>query len=106
MTSAGNVRFGAAGWSAVMPQILIFDSTFVAENVHAGDVVELEQKRNLYSVIIGQDGIGLAAEDRAWPPKAGRKATAITAAEQGPADPSSGRHEAGGVPEAADRRGH
>ena len=40
LTSAGNIRFGASGWTSVMPQILIFDGTFVAENVHAGDVVE------------------------------------------------------------------
>ena len=41
LTSAGNIQFGAAGWTGVMPQLLIFDSTFVGENVHAGDVVEL-----------------------------------------------------------------
>jgi wobble nucleotide-excising tRNase len=66
-----------------MPQILIFDSTFVAENVHAGDVVELEQKRNLYRVIIGQDGVGLAAEDARLATESREKTTAITAAAKG-----------------------
>ena len=80
LTSLGNVRFGSAGWSAAMPQILIFDSTFVADNVHAGDVVELEQKRNLYRVIIGQDGIGLAAEDSRLATESREKTAAITAA--------------------------
>jgi wobble nucleotide-excising tRNase len=47
LTSTGNVHFGASRWTTTMPQILIFDSTFVAQNVHAGDVVDLEQKRNL-----------------------------------------------------------
>ena len=83
MTSAGNIRFGAAGWSGALPQILIFDNTFVAENVHAGDVVDLEQKRNLYRVIIGQDGIGLAAEDARLTTESREKTTAITAAGKG-----------------------
>jgi wobble nucleotide-excising tRNase len=83
MTSAGSIRFGAAGWTATMPQILIFDNTFVAENVHAGDVVELEQKRNLYRVIIGQDGIGLATEDARLASESREKTTAITAAGKG-----------------------
>ena len=83
LTSAGNIRFGAAGWSAAMPQILIFDNTFIAENVHAGDVVELEQKRNLYRVIIGQDGVGLAADDARLATESRDKTTAITAVAKG-----------------------
>ena len=83
MTSAGNLRFGASGWTAAMPQILIFDSTFIAENVHAGDVVELEQKRNLYRVIIGQEGIGLAAEDMRLANESREKTAAITGAAKG-----------------------
>ena len=80
LTSAGNIQFGASGWTSAMPEILIFDSTFVAENVHAGDVVDLEQKRNLYRVIIGQDGVGLAAEDARLAAESRAKTTAITAA--------------------------
>ncbi len=83
LTSAGAVRFGASGWSVVIPQILIFDGTFVAENVHAGDVVELEQKRNLYRVIIGQEGVGLAAEDARLATESREKTSAITAAIKG-----------------------
>ncbi len=80
LTSAGNVRFGPSGWTEPMPHILIFDSIFVAENVHAGDVVELEQKRNLYRVIIGQDGVGLAAEDSRLATESRTKATEVTTA--------------------------
>ena len=83
LTSGGNVRFGPSGWTATMPQLLIFDSTFVAENVHAGDVVELEQKRNLYHVIIGQEGVGLAEEDARLAAASREKTTAITAAGKG-----------------------
>ena len=83
LTSAGIIRFGASGWTSVMPQILIFDGTFVAENVHAGDVVEVEQKRNLYRVIIGQAGVGLAAEDARLATESREKTAAITAAAKG-----------------------
>ena len=83
LTSGGNVRFGPEGWTATMPELLIFDSTFVAENVHAGDVVELEQKRNLYRVIIGQEGLELAEEDARLAAASREKTTAITTAAKG-----------------------
>jgi wobble nucleotide-excising tRNase len=83
LTSTGNVHFGASRWTTTMPQILIFDSTFVAQNVHAGDVVDLEQKRNLCRGIIGQDGIGLAEEDTRLPAEGRAMAGEITAAAKG-----------------------
>ncbi len=83
LTAGGNVRFGREGWTTTMPQLLIFDSTFVADNVHAGDVVELEQKRNLYRVIIGQEGLELAEEDARLAAASREKTTAITAAAKG-----------------------
>lgn len=36
---------------------------FVAENVHSGEVVDIEHKRNLYRVIVGDAGVKLAAQD-------------------------------------------
>lgn len=83
LTPADNVRFGPSGWTRAMPEIHIFDSTFVTENVHAGDVVELEQKRNLYRVIIGQDGVGLATEDARLATESRAKAAEVTAASKG-----------------------
>lgn len=56
-------RFDGAAWSAAHPAIAIFDDVFVAENVHSGEVVELDHKRNLYRVIIGEDGVRLSEED-------------------------------------------
>jgi wobble nucleotide-excising tRNase len=57
------VRFRDGSWSVTRPEIAIFDGVFVAENVHAGEVVDLNQKRNLYRVIIGGEGVSLADED-------------------------------------------
>ncbi len=59
----GQARFNGETWNSTKPSIAIFDSVFVAENVHSGDVVDLEQKRNLYRVIIGEDGVNLAVAD-------------------------------------------
>jgi wobble nucleotide-excising tRNase len=58
----GSIRFDGA-WTAHRPTIAIFDGVFVSENVHSGDVVDIEQKRNLYRVIVGEKGGKLAEQD-------------------------------------------
>ena len=37
----------------------IYDSTFVHENVYAGDHINHEHKKNLYKVIVGAKGVEL-----------------------------------------------
>lgn len=58
---SGNVAFRDGAWNA-QATIAVFDGTFVSENVFAGDVVDTEQRRNLYQVIIGSQGVALARE--------------------------------------------
>ncbi|MDA7999874.1 MAG: AAA family ATPase [Alphaproteobacteria bacterium] len=48
-------------WSRTVPEIMIFDATFVARNVHAGEYVSRDQRTNLLQVIIGEKDISLAA---------------------------------------------
>jgi hypothetical protein len=60
---SGNATFRKGAWSAHAPEFIVFDGVFIAENVHSGDAVDLEQKRNLYRVIIGKEGVGLASEE-------------------------------------------
>jgi wobble nucleotide-excising tRNase len=60
LTDLGTVAFGAGAWTATLPALAIFDSTFVSQNVYSGDVVGLDHRRNLYRVIIGNDGVDLA----------------------------------------------
>ncbi len=55
-----NASFKGNEWSSTFPGIRIFDSTFIHENVYAGEVVEHEQKKNLYRVIVGEKGVALA----------------------------------------------
>jgi len=62
LTDAGPTAFLGGVWSATVPALAIFDSTFVSENVYSGDAVDLDHRRNLYRVIIGKDGVILARE--------------------------------------------
>ncbi len=48
------------GWTGTSPDIAIFDSTYIKENVYAGDAVYTEHHRNLYRIIIGVQGVALA----------------------------------------------
>src|SRR5690606_29561859 len=63
LLDGGQARFDGTAWSATKPEIAIFDGVFVAENVHSGEVVDIEHKRNLYRVIVGDAGVKLAAQD-------------------------------------------
>lgn len=63
LDSGGQARFDGTAWNATKPEIAIFDGVFVAENVHSGEVVDIEHKRNLYRVIVGDAGVKLAAQD-------------------------------------------
>ena len=54
------VNFHNGAWSATLSELAIFDATYVTENVHSGESVDTEQRRNLYRVIIGSDGVALA----------------------------------------------
>lgn len=63
LLDSGQARFDGTAWNATKPEISIFDGVFVAENVHSGEVVDIEHKRNLYRVIVGDAGVKLAAKD-------------------------------------------
>jgi len=62
MQGGGHAIFSNGGWSRTVPEIAIFDATFVSENVHSGDVVDIEHRRSLYSVIVGEQGVKLAKQ--------------------------------------------
>lgn len=55
-------RFINDVWTGIHPELLIFDSVFVNENVYSGDYVEHEHKKNLYRVIVGAQGVQLAQQ--------------------------------------------
>lgn len=55
-----NYTFANNSWSAVYPDLAVFDTAFIHENVYSGDYVDHDQKKNLYRVIVGPQGVNLA----------------------------------------------
>jgi wobble nucleotide-excising tRNase len=82
LLDSGNAAFRKGAWSVSVPEVLVFDGTFIAENVHAGDVVDLEQRRNLYRVIIGKEGVGLAIEEERLAGESRARSSEIKTAEK------------------------
>jgi wobble nucleotide-excising tRNase len=75
-------KFEDGAWSTNAPEIIVFDGAFIAENVHSGDVVDLEQRRNLYRVIVGTEGVGLALEEERLANESRGKGSEINAVEK------------------------
>lgn len=57
----GDAYYQKNAWNKSNKDIVIFDSTFVAQNVHAGEFVDRSHRANLLQVIIGEAGVKLAA---------------------------------------------
>lgn len=60
-TSQQVVRFQNSTWAnqASSPKIHVYDDRFVAENVLVGHHINVDQRRNLYGLVIGARGIAL-----------------------------------------------
>lgn len=56
----GNIRFSNQKWSSSSAPIEVFDATFIADNIYAGELTDLAHDRGLFSIIIGPDGVKLA----------------------------------------------
>jgi wobble nucleotide-excising tRNase len=56
------VTFKGGAWSGTLPEVAIFDSTFIHENVHSGDYVDRDHKRQPYQIVVGQQGVQLAKQ--------------------------------------------
>ncbi len=55
-------KFSNGTWSATAPDLEIFDSTFVNDNVFTGEHVGPEHRKNLYEVVVGASAVALARE--------------------------------------------
>lgn len=62
LLSSGPARFSAGAWTAAQPNVHIFDQQFVNENVHGGDQIDVEHRRNFYRIVVGPTGVALAEE--------------------------------------------
>jgi wobble nucleotide-excising tRNase len=79
LTQGGLNRFGGAGWTAPFPNLAIFDGEFIAENVHSGEVVDIEHRRNLYRIIVGEEGVRLVEREAQLAGSSRELTTQITA---------------------------
>ena len=59
-TDTANLNFSKGTWSGSLSSLAIFDTTFVHQNIFAGDKIDHDQKKNLYRVIVGEKGVTLA----------------------------------------------
>lgn len=63
LINGDGIRFNGVDWNKTAPNLAVFDCAYVSENIHSGEVVDTEHKRNLYRVIIGAEGFDLAEKD-------------------------------------------
>ena len=52
--------FKNGNWDTPVPELDVFDTTFINENVYSGVYVDHEHRRNLYRFIVGKKGVQLA----------------------------------------------
>lgn len=62
LLNTGCATFINGQWQNRQDALHFFDSTFVTENVHAGEQVSTDHRRSLYRVIVGAKGVKLAEE--------------------------------------------
>ncbi|MBU1182157.1 MAG: AAA family ATPase [Proteobacteria bacterium] len=62
LISGSPSKFQTTGWTTKFSDFAIYDATFVAENVHSGEEVEHEHRKNLHRLAIGEAGVKLAEE--------------------------------------------
>ena len=53
------VQFQNGSWSRSIPEIVIYDDVFVANNVCSGLMVDPSHRQNLHELIIGEQGVNL-----------------------------------------------
>jgi len=58
--SAPGAMFQNGNWNQTQPEIVVFDETFVAENVCSGIEIGTTHRQNLHELIVGAQGIELA----------------------------------------------
>ena len=62
----GKIAYSSPGhkWSQTLDELLVFDESFVYENVCIGPLVDIEQRRNLNTVILGNTARTLTQEEQ------------------------------------------
>jgi wobble nucleotide-excising tRNase len=82
LLESGSACFDGKSWSVKSSEFAIFDGTFIAQNVYSGEVVDIDHKRNLYRVIIGESGVSMAVEEAQLAAESRTKTSEISAVER------------------------
>lgn len=56
---SGSVRMSDNRWTPTITPIDVFDTTFIADNLFAGETPSLDHDRGLFTVILGTEGVAL-----------------------------------------------
>ena len=59
ISDGGNRLFKDGAWQHGRAPIEVFDAEFIADNVYAGEMTTLEHDRDLFAIIIGEEGVRL-----------------------------------------------
>ncbi len=60
LSNARNLVFQAGKWNAQLPDLVIFDDTFVDRNVCSGLAVDVSHRKNLHELVLGIRGVELS----------------------------------------------
>ena len=71
------IRFQNGKWKPSTAPIEVFDSSFIAENLHAGEQASLTQDRSLFTVILGREGVKLVRQQKFFNEAANRARTRL-----------------------------
>lgn len=52
-------KFKNGSWDNTLPEVAVFDSHFVANNVYSGFVINSEHHRSLYQFVVGDSGVDI-----------------------------------------------
>lgn len=78
---SGTMNFSRGKWSQPSAPIEVFDTSFIAENLFAGESVDLAHDRSLFGIILGRDGVKLARHQDYFNACAKRAASRLKEAE-------------------------
>lgn len=62
LLNTGTAKFNGVAWNLLHDGILIFDHRFIRDNIHVGESVEINNKRNLAGVILGEKGVEISKQ--------------------------------------------
>ena len=81
-----HTRFKEGNWTEKSPHIDVFDAAFIAENLYAGEAIDLLHDRSLFTIILGREGVRLARQQEFFNIVAKRTAVKLKNAESALSD--------------------